>query len=126
MKLTWTLVAVCVTSCGLGAVVLAPGAAAAVLFGMAAPLVVGVATIALVDQTARTDILQLTARMTKAFITKMVFYPVYVVVVIKVLAIDPVPFAISFTVYFVALQITEALYFKALSAKTASLTTANS
>jgi len=126
MKLTWTLVAVCVTSCGLGAVVLAPGAAAAVLFGMAAPLVVGVATIALVDQTARTDILQLTARMTKAFITKMVFYPVYVVVVIRVLAIDPVPFAISFTVYFVALQITEALYFKALFAKTASLTTANS
>ena len=126
MKLTWTLVAVCVTSCGLGAVVLAPGAAAAVLFGMAAPLVVGVATIALVDQTARTDILQLTARMTKAFITKMVFYPVYVVVVVRVLAIDPVPFAISFTVYFVALQITEALYFKALFAKTASLTTANS
>ena len=126
MKLIWTLVAVCVTSCGLGAVVLAPSAAAAVLFGMAAPLVVGVATVALVDQTARTDILQLTARMTKAFITKMVFYPVYVVVVIKVVAIDPVPFAISFTVYFVALQLTEALYFKALFAKTASLTTANS
>lgn len=126
MKLIWTLVAVCVTSCGLGAVVLAPSAAAAVLLGMVAPLAVGTATIALVDQTARTDILQLTTRMTKAFIAKMVFYPVYVVVVIKVLAIDPVPFAISFTLYFVALQITEALYFKALFAKTTSVTTANS
>ncbi len=125
MKLTWILVAVCVTSCGLGAVVLEPATAAAALLGMAAPLAVGVATIALVDQTVRTDILRLTARMTKAFIAKMVFYPAYVVVVITVLAIDPVPFAISFTLYFVALQTTEALYFKALFAKTARLTTAS-
>ena len=125
MKLSSILVAVCVTSCGLGTVVLAPGAAAAAFLGMAAPLLVGVATIVLVDQTARTDILRLTARMTKAFIAKMVFYPVYVLVVISVLAIDPVPFAISFTLYFVALQITEALYFKTLFAKTARLTTSN-
>ena len=92
---------------------------------MAAPLVIGVATIVMVDRTTRTDILQLTARMTKAFIAKMVFYPVYVLVVISVLAIDPVPFAISFTLYFVVLHITEALYFKTLFAKTTKLTPAN-
>lgn len=125
MKLSWILVAVCVVSSGLCAVVLAPGAAAAAVLGMAAPLAVGVATILLVDQTARTDFLRLTARMTRAFIAKMVFYPLYVLVVIGVLAIDPVPFGISFTLYFVALQITEALYFKGVFAQTARLTTAN-
>ena len=125
MKLSWILVVVCVASSGLCAIILAPDAAAAAFLGMAAPLAVGVATILLVDHTARTDILKLTARMTRAFIAKMVFYPVYVLVVIIVLAIDPVPFAISFTLYFVALQITEALYFKTLFTQTARLTTAN-
>ena len=125
MKLSWILVAVCVASSGLCAVVLEPATAAAAFLGMAAPLAVGVATIQLVDQTARTDILRLTARMTQAFIAKMVFYPAYVLVVISVLAIDPVSFSISFTLYFVALQITEALYFKTVFAKTARLTTAS-
>jgi hypothetical protein len=55
----------------------------------------------------------------------MVFYPVYVLVVVSVLAIDPVPFVISFALYFVALHITEALHFKTLFAKTTRLTTAN-
>ncbi len=125
MKLSGMLVVVCVASWGLGTVVLAPGAAAAAFLGMAAPLAVGVATVVLVEQTVRTDIQRLTARLTGALIAKMVFYPVYVLVVISVLAIDPVPFAISFALYFVALHITEALHFKTLFEKTTRLTTAN-
>ena len=117
MKLSGILVAVCVASCGLCTAVLAPDAAGATFLGMTAPLVVGVATILLVEQTVRTDIQTLTAHMTKAFIAKMVFYAVYVVMVIRVLAVDPVPFAVSFTLYFVALQNTEALYFKSLFAR---------
>ena len=125
MKLSGILVVVCVASWGLGTVVLSPGAAAAAFLGMAAPLALGVATVVLVEQTARTDIQRLTARLTGAFIAKMVFYPVYVLVVISVLAIDPVPFVISFALYFVGLHITEALHFKTLFAKTTRLTTAN-
>ena len=55
----------------------------------------------------------------------MVFYPVYVTVVIGILAVDLVPFIVSFTVYFLALLITEALYLKALVAKTSGLATIN-
>ena len=125
MKLSGILVVVCVASWGLSTLVLPPGTAAAALLGMAAPLALGVATVLLIDQTARTDIQRLTARLTGAFIAKMVFYPVYVTVVIGTLAVDLVPFTVSFTVYFLALLVTEALYLKALVARTAGLATIN-
>ncbi len=125
MKLSGMLVAVCVISCGLCTLVLAPDVAGATFLGMTAPLVVGLATIRLVEQTVRTQIRTLTARMTMAFIVKMMFYPVYVSIVLGVLAIDPIPFAVSFTLYFVALQITVALYFKTLFARTATLAPIN-
>ncbi len=125
MKLSGILVVVCVASWGLSTLVLPPATAAAALLGMAAPLALGVATVLLFDQTARTDIQRLTARLTGAFIAKMVFYPVYVTVVIGILAVDLVPFIVSFTVYFLALLITEALYLKALVAKTSGLATIN-
>ena len=114
MKLSGMLVVVCVASCGLCTAMLAPGGAAAVFLGMAAPLGVGLATIRLVEQTARSGIQRLTGRMTTAFVVKIVFYAAYVSIVLGALAVDPIPFAISFTLYFVALQITEALYFNTL------------
>jgi len=52
----------------------------------------------------------------------MVFYGLYVSVAIALLNIEPVPFTVSFTCYFVALQFTEALYFKTLFARTAANT----
>ena len=122
MKLSGILVAVCVASCSLCTVVLAPDAAAAAFLGMAAPLALGLVTILLAEQTARTDMQRLTARLTGAFIAKLVFYAVYVSVVVGVLAVDPVPFAVSFTLYFVTLQNIEALHLKTLVAKTARLT----
>ena len=118
MKLSGVLVAVCIATCGLFTALLAPDAASAAFLGMAAPLVVGLATILLVEHTARTDIRRLTGRMTIAFVAKMVFYAVYVSVVIGVLGIDPLPFTISFTLYFAALHLTEALHFRTLFAKT--------
>ena len=114
MKLSGILVAVCVGSSGLCALILTPAAAAAVLFGMAAPLAVGLGTIQLVEQTTRTDIRLLTGRMTMAFVAKLVFYAVYVSVVLGLLSAEPIPFALSFTLYFAALQITEALYLHTL------------
>ena len=120
MKLSGILVAVCVVSCGLGAVVLAPDAVGATFLGMTAPLVVGLATILLVEQTVCTDIRRLTGRMTIAFVAKMVFYGLYVSLAIGVLDTEVLPFTISFTLYFAALHVTEALYFKTLFAKTAA------
>ena len=119
MKLSATIVGVCVGSWALCILVLPPRAAAAALLGMAAPLALGLATRLLVRQTARSDMRRLTARLTWAFIVKMVFYAVYVSVVIGVLGFDATPFAVSFTGYFLALQLTEALHLRTLAAKTA-------
>ena len=120
MKLSWVLVVVCTVTCGLFTALLAPDAAGATFLGMAAPLVVGLATILLVEHTVRTNIRRLTGRMTIAFVAKMVFFAVYVSLMIGVLGIDPLPFTISFTLYFAALHLTAALHFKTLFANTAA------
>jgi hypothetical protein len=49
-----------------------------------------------------------------AFFAKMVFFGVYVVVALAVLRLQARPFIISFTCYFVALHLTEALLFRRL------------
>ena len=113
MRLSAALAVACVLTCG-AAAALAPQAAAAAFLGMGAPLVVGLATIRLVERTVRADVTRLTARMAAAFAVKLVFYAVYVSVVIGLLRVEPVPFALSFTFYFVGLQIAEALYFRTL------------
>ena len=107
MKLSAALSAACVLTCG-AAAVMAPDAAGAAFLGMAAPLAAGLATIRLVERTVRTDVTRPTARMTAAFDAA------YVVVVIWWLRVEPVPFTLSFTVYFVTLHLTEALYFRTL------------
>ena len=122
MKRSGILAVVCVASWGCCAVVLPSGAAAAAFLGMAAPLACGLATYVLVERTMRTDMQRLTARLTTAFIAKMVFYVVYVPVVIGVLGIDLTSFTVSFTVYFLALQLFEALHLKTLLAETAKTT----
>ena len=120
MKLSGVLVAVCVTSCGLVATLVTPDAIAAAFMGMVAPLIVGIATIVMVEWTTRNEPLALTSRMTTAFLAKMLFYAGYVSVVLGLVTTTPVPFMVSFTVYFVALQITEAMYFKTLFTRTST------
>ena len=114
MKLSGVLVALCVTSCGLIATLVTPDAIAAAFMGMLAPLIVGIATIIMVERTIRNAPRALTSRMTIAFLAKMLFYAAYVSVVLAVVTTTPIPFMVSFTVYFVALQFTEAVYFKTL------------
>ena len=121
MKLSGVLVALCVTSCGLIATLVTPDAIAAAFMGMLAPLIVGIATniiiiitIIMVERTTRNAPRALTSRMTIAFLAKMLFYAAYVSVVLAVVTTTPIPFMVSFTVYFVALQFTEAVYFKTL------------
>jgi len=116
MKLSGILAVLCTATCGLFTVMLAPGAATATFLGMAAPLAAGLATILLVEHVTRTNIRLLTHRMTIAFVAKMVFYGLYVSLAIVVVGVDVLPFTISFTLYFAALHVTEALYFKTLFA----------
>jgi len=80
-----------------------------VLFGMIAPLAGAVATWVLVTRTFARRPEQLTPLMVAAFGGKLVFFGAYVTVMLGVLSLRPLPFVISFTVYFIALHLFEAL-----------------
>jgi uncharacterized membrane protein YdfJ with MMPL/SSD domain len=85
-----------------------------VLFGMIGPLAAVVGSWTLVERTHRTNPDRLTAVMIASFAGKMVFFGAYVAVMLKVLALRPIPFVVSFTGYFIGLYGMEALYLRRL------------
>jgi len=88
-----------------------------ILLGMAGPLCGAVGTWVLVARTFPSHPERLTPLMIAAFGGKMVFFGAYVTVMLTVLSLRPVPFVISFTVYFIALYLTEALWMQRLFAR---------
>jgi hypothetical protein len=87
-----------------------------VLLGMIAPLVVTAATWILAKQVCRRKPEQLTAVMIAALGAKLVFFGAYAVVMLKVLALDPVPFIVSFTIFYIALHMAGAVGLQRLMA----------
>jgi len=85
-----------------------------VWLGMLAPLAVVSATWAMTERVYRTQPQRLTSVMISAFAGKLVFFGAYVGLAIGVLGVKPVPFAASFTAYFIALHVIEALWLKRL------------
>ena len=88
-----------------------------VLLGMLAPLAGAVGTWVLVARTYPSRPERLTSLMVAAFGAKLVFFGAYVTVMLKVLALQPLPFVISFTTYFIALHMFEALCLQRLFAR---------
>ena len=80
-----------------------------VLLGMLGPLAGAVGTWVLVARTYASTPERLTSRMVAAFGGKLVFFGAYVTVMLKVVSLRPLPFVISFTTYFIALHMFEAL-----------------
>jgi hypothetical protein len=89
---------------------------AEVVLGMLAPLVVAAGTWVLVEQTYRRTPERVTGLMVAGFAGKMVFFGVYVAVMLKGLALQPTPFVVSFTGYFIALHVMEAFALRRLFA----------
>jgi hypothetical protein len=85
-----------------------------VWLGMLAPLTVVSATWALTERVFKTHPERLTSVMISAFAAKLVFFGAYVGLAIGVLGVKPVPFAASFTAYFIALHLIEAVWLKRL------------
>jgi len=50
------------------------------------------------------------------FVAKMLFFGAYVAVMLEVVGVRPVPFVVSFTAYFIALYLAEALLMRRLFA----------
>jgi hypothetical protein len=87
-----------------------------VLLGMLAPLAVATSTWVMAERTFRRDPQRLTALMMTAFVGKMVFFGAYVVMMLAVFKLRPVPFVVSFTSYFIGLYLIEALCLRRLFA----------
>jgi hypothetical protein len=87
-----------------------------VLAGMIAPLLAVCVSWVLTERTFRRDPPALTGLMTAAFAAKMLFFGAYVALMLKVVGLRPIPFVVSFTAYFIALYLTEALLMRRLFA----------
>jgi hypothetical protein len=98
----------------LSAAVLAMRFGGEVWLGMLAPLVVVIVSWVLIERVYRANPARLTSVMIGAFAGKLVFFGAYVGLAIGVLGVQPVPFAVSFTGYFISLHLIEALWLKRL------------
>ena len=85
-----------------------------VWLGMLAPLVVVSATWVLTERVYKATPERLTSVMISAFAGKLIFFGAYVGLAIGVLGMKPVPFAVSFAGYFIALHMIEAFWLKRL------------
>ena len=98
----------------LSAAVLAMRFGREVWLGMVAPLVVMNMTSTLTERVYKANPERLTSVMIGAFAGKLVFFGAYVGLAIGVLGVQPVPFVVSFTGYFISLHLIEALWLKRL------------
>lgn len=85
-----------------------------VFFGMLGPLVGVSATWVLVEWIYRQRPAEMTSLMLAAFLLKAIFFAGYVAIMLRVAGFRPIPFVGSFTGYFIALYLMEALYLKRL------------
>ncbi len=88
----------------------------AALFGMIGPLAVAVTAWLLAERTYRRNPAALSGLLIAGFAGKMVFFGAYVAVMLKGLSQPAVPFIVSFTGYFIALHLIEALALRRLFA----------
>ncbi len=93
---------------------LAPSIGLEVWLGMLGPLLVAVVTMRQVERTYARAPRDLTPFLIKAFGAKMVLFGGYVALVIGLSSLDPLPFIVSFTVYFICLHGLEALRLRSL------------
>ena len=91
-----------------------PEANPEVLYGMLAPLVVAVVSWIVIERTYRSDPERLTRVMVEGLAVKAVFFGAYVAGMLRVIGLRPVPFVVSFTSYFIALHVTEAMFLRRL------------
>jgi len=85
-----------------------------ILGGMLGPLVAVTGSWVAAEWVWGRNPVDLTPMMITAFAAKLVFFGGYVSVMLKVLGLRPVPFMLSFTGYFIALNFAEALFLRRL------------
>ena len=84
--------------------------------GLAGPLLSAVVSWQILERTHRAAPERLTNVMITSFGVKVLLFGLYLVLMLKVLALRPMPFMLSFTGYYVALHVVEAVCLKRLLA----------
>lgn len=85
-------------------------------FAMAGPLASVAVTWVVTARTQRSDPARVTSVLVMGLIAKMVFFGVYVVCMVRLVGLRPVPFVVAFAAYFIGLYGMEALFLKRLFA----------
>jgi hypothetical protein len=85
-----------------------------VLYGMAGPLAASLVTWGLVERVHAAAPQRVMSALVAGFAGKMLFFGVYVVVMLRVLGLRPVPFIVSFTAYFIGLYVLQAMFLRRL------------
>jgi hypothetical protein len=114
MKIVAWMAALSVLSAGVASVAL--GSGGEVWLGMAAPLLVVIASWMIAARIYEREPERLTSVMMTAFAAKAVIFGAYCWLALGVLRVRPVPFAVSFAVYFIALYTAEAVCLQRLFA----------
>jgi hypothetical protein len=122
MKLAWWMLAgSAASSFGIVAFLgdeATPDLRLAIWLGMLGPLVATLCAMVAMNRAYRRDPASLTGVMIKAFVAKMVFFGGYVALIVKSGWVRPVPFAVSFIIYFLALHMIEAFRLRRLFTNT--------
>jgi hypothetical protein len=85
------------------------------LFGMIGPLASACITWVAVVRAQRAAPERVTRVLVAGFAVKMVYFGAYVAVMLRVVALRPVPFVVGFTSYLIGLYMMEALFLKRLT-----------
>ena len=85
-----------------------------VLYGMLGPLAAAAGSWIITKRTYTANPGQLMGVMIAGMAIKAVFFGAYVVIMLRVMALRPMPFVFSFTAYFIALYAMEALFMRRL------------
>jgi len=110
------MVAGCALTCAAAALLGGSAVVPEVVYGMEAPLVSAVASWQAIARVHATAPARLTNVLIIGFAIKAVLFGGYVVLVLAVLDLRPLPFVAAFTSYYVALHFGEALLLKRLMA----------
>ena len=114
MKAAGWMTAAAVASAVMAVAIAGRQSAADVLLGMLAPLAAATVSWVLAERTYTREPARLTGLMIGAFGAKMLFFGAYVAVMLEVVGLHPTPFVVSFTSYFIAVYLVEALLMRRL------------
>ena len=114
MKAAGWMTAAAVGSAAAAVAIAGGQTAAGVLLGMLAPLAAATVSWVLTERTYKREPARVTGLMIGA---KVLFFGAYVAVMLEVVGLHPTAFVVSFTSYFIALYLIEALLLRRLFTK---------